>query len=322
MSTQAASPLARRIFAVSVAGQILLVLTGGLVRLTGSGLGCPTWPQCVPGSYTPVAHQAQSFHKYIEFGNRSLTFALGVVALACVVVAFAQRPRRRRLVGLAALQLLGIPAQAVVGGITVLTDLNPAAVACHFLVSMLLVVAAVMLYERSGEGDGPVRPLVRAEINLLGWGLIAVSGLVLVAGAVVTGTGPHAGDEKARRFGFDPKDVTFLHADLVFLLLGLAIALAVTLRVSDGPAVARARARGLLLVILGQGVIGYLQYFTKLPAAEVALHMVGACLVLVGAVRLRCALRTRDQLPPGAEAAVPEPQSRPRAGSSTTTSSA
>ncbi len=301
MSTQAASPAARRIFAAAVVGQVLLVLTGGLVRLTSSGLGCPTWPQCVPGSYTPVAHQAQSFHKYIEFGNRTLSFALAAVAVLCVLAAWRQRPRRRRLVGLAALQLLGIPAQAVVGGVTVLTDLNPAAVACHLLASMLLVAAAVMLYERSGEGDGPARPLARTEIRALGWAQLALGALVLVAGTVVTGSGPHAGDEKARRFGFDPKDVAFLHADLVFLLVGVALALAVTLRVADGPAVAKSRQRVVLAVLVAQGVLGYVQYFTKLPTAEVALHMVGACLTLITAIRVIYGLRTRDVAEPAGD---------------------
>ncbi len=295
----------RRVFAAGIAAQTGIVLTGGLVRLTGSGLGCPSWPECVPGSFTPVAHQAQSYHKYIEFSNRMLTFAVSAVVVACVVAALRHKPRRRPLVALAVAQLLGVPAQAVLGGVTVLTHLNPFPVAAHFLLSMVLVGLAVALYQRGLEGDGPVRGLVRPEVRWSAKVQVVVAAAVLAAGTVVTGSGPHAGDEHARRFGVDPRSATSFHTDLVFLYTGLAIGILVMLRILHAPVQARRRAWEVVGVVVLQAGIGYYQYFNGLPIAAVALHMLGACLVVITAVRLVYALRERPAVAPSGRPAVP-----------------
>lgn len=295
MDVNPSSPLARRLFLAAVVAQAGLVVSGGLVRLTGSGLGCPTWPQCATGSYVPVARQAQGFHKDIEFGNRMLTFVLLLLVASTIVAAWRQRPRRTPLVLLALAGLLGVLAQALIGGVTVLTGLNPYLVASHLLVSMGLIGAAVVLHHRSGEdGDAPAVPLVRAEVRWTGRAVVALAGAVVVAGAVVTGSGPHSGDADAQaRFGLDPRSVSWLHADLVIAFIGLTVALLLALRVTDGPPRARNAAGGLLLVSLAQGVVGYLQYFTGLPELVVALHMLGACLVWIASLQVLLALRRR-----------------------------
>lgn len=288
----------RRVFLAVVVAQVGIVITGGLVRLTGSGLGCPSWPECAPGSYVPVREQAEGYHKYVEFGNRTLTFVVTAVIVAGVVAALRHRPRRRPLVLLALVQLLGVAAQAVLGGITVLTGLHPATVAAHFLLSMALIAAAVTLYERSGEGDAAAVPLVRHEIRLLGVGLAIVTAAVVTLGTLVTGSGPHSGDEAASRFGLDPRTVAWVHADLVWLLVGLSVAMVLALALTGGPQAARRRAHVLVLVLFAQGTVGYVQYATDLPVPLVTLHMLGACLVVVAVTRLILGLRTRPSVVP------------------------
>jgi cytochrome c oxidase assembly protein subunit 15 len=274
--------LLRIALVVNLVMQVGIVVTGGLVRLTGSGLGCPTWPQCVPGSYTPVVRQPQGWHKDIEFGNRMLTFVVGVAGVAALVLTWRWVRRTgapRRLLALAAAPLLGVVAQAVLGGITVLTGLSPATVAAHFLLSMVLVCASTVLYLAVCV---PTRPApVRLEIVRLGWGVAAVAAVVLVLGTVVTGSGPHSGDaERPARFGFDPRAVSWLHADAVWLFVGLVVALLVALRLSSAPVASR-RATALLVVTLLQGLIGYVQYATDLPVALVAAHLLGASSLVV-----------------------------------------
>jgi heme a synthase len=294
--SSAVGPVTRRIFLAGIVAQAGIVVTGGLVRLTGSGLGCPSWPECVPGSYRPVPEQAEGYHVYVEYGNRLLTFVVTVVVAACVVAAWRHRPRRRPLVVLAGAQVLGVLGQAVLGGITVLTELHPATVAAHFLLSMVLLAVAVTLYERGNEtGDGPPVPVVRAELHWLGRGLTGLAALVLVLGTVVTGSGPHSGDADApARFGLDPKTMSWLHADVVLLFLGVTIALLLALRLTEAPPQVTRRTLLLLGVALGQGTIGYVQYFTGLPELVVAAHLLGACLVWIATVRLVLSLRTRS----------------------------
>ena len=264
----------------------LIVVTGGAVRLTGSGLGCPTWPECTDGSITPTPELAG--HGLIEFGNRVLTFALVVVAVATVAAVFLSV--RRDLRRLAVLSLLGIPAQALLGGVTVLTGLNPWTVAAHFLLSMVLMAIATVLWLRSRE-PGVGQLVVRRPFALLVTGIAATVAAVQVVGTVVTGSGPHSGDHGAGRTGFDPELVSQLHADVVFLLVGLTIALLVGLHATDSPGRVRRAARDLLVVELLQGVIGYVQYFTHLPALLVLLHMAGAVLITVYAARLVWSVR-------------------------------
>ena len=263
-----------------------IVLTGGVVRLTGSGLGCPTWPRCTDDSF--VTTPEMGIHGVVEFGNRLLTFVLTVLAVALVVVVF--RSARRDLRPLAVAAFLGIPAQGVVGGITVLTGLNPWTVAAHFLISMGLVALTTVLWLRSRE-PGVGQPVVGRPFRLLVGAVAAVTALVLAMGTVVTGSGPHSGDAEAGRTGLDAELVSHLHADAVFLLIGLTVALLVALHTTDSPGRVRRAARDLFVVQLAQGVIGYVQYFTGLPIVLVLLHMLGAVLITAYTARLVWSVR-------------------------------
>ena len=288
-----------------------IIVTGGVVRLTGSGLGCPTWPRCTEESFVTTPELAG--HGVIEFGNRLLTFVLTAVAVALLVAVL--RSSRRDLRPLAVLAFLGIPAQAAIGGVTVLTGLNPWTVAVHFLVSVVLTAVATVLWLRSRE-PGVGQPLVRRPIALLVGGVTAVTAAVLVLGTVVTGSGPHSGDVDANdvptgdRMGFDIQLVSQLHADVVFLLVGLTVALLVALYATDAPGRVRRAARDLLAVQLLQGVIGFVQYFTHLPVVLVLLHMLGAVLVTVSTARLVWSVRGPASELPVDSPAVPTAAAR------------
>jgi cytochrome c oxidase assembly protein subunit 15 len=264
----------------------VIVVTGGAVRLTGSGLGCPTWPRCTGKSLVPT--QELAVHGLIEFTNRTLTFVLTVAAVAVLVAVL--RSSRRDLRRLAVVSFLGIPAQALLGGVTVLTGLNPWVVALHFLLSMALVGVATTLWLRSRE-PGVGHALLNRGFGSLVAGVTAAVGAVLVVGTVVTGSGPHSGDPKAGRTGLDPLQLSQLHADLVFLLVGLTAALLVALHATGAPGRVRRAARDLLVVELAQGVIGFVQYFTKLPIALVLVHMAGAVLIAAYTARLLWSVR-------------------------------
>ena len=256
----------------SLVANIAIVITGGVVRLTGSGLGCPTWPRCTEESFTP--HGALDAHAAIEFGNRMVTFLIAAVAVATLVAAW--RLGRPTVTRLALVLALGVPAQAVIGGITVLTDLNPWTVSFHLVVSLAMICVAVVLLRRLAEPDGPTRRAVPESIEWLMRTTFVVGCVVLYLGTVVTGSGPHAGDAEAPRNGLDPRAMSQLHTDFVFLLLGLTVALVLVLRAVDAPPRARDAAHALLLVELAQGVVGFVQYFTGLPIVLVALHLLGA----------------------------------------------
>jgi cytochrome c oxidase assembly protein subunit 15 len=275
-----------RVALVNAVANGLIVVTGGAVRLTDSGLGCPTWPRCTGSSLVPT--RQLGVYGAIEFSNRMLTFVLTVAAVAALLAVF--RSARRDLRPLAVLSFLGIPAQALLGGITVLTKLNPWTVAGHFLLSSVLVAVSMTLWLRSRE-PGVGQLVVRRPVLGLVRGVAAATAAVLVVGTVVTGSGPHAGDAHSARTGLDPEQLAQLHADLVFLLVGLTAALLVTLRATDAPARVARAARDLLLVELGQGVIGFAQYFTHLPVVLVLLHVLGAVLVTAAATRLVWAVR-------------------------------
>ncbi|WP_341716760.1 COX15/CtaA family protein [Micromonospora sp. FIMYZ51] len=294
VTTSARSPvsttLLRRLAFASIVANVAIVGTGGLVRLTASGLGCPTWPRCTDESY--VSTPEMGLHGAIEFGNRLLTFAVGAIALAVLVAVLLHRPRRPGLLPLAIGVLFGIPAQAVIGGITVLTNLNPWVVGLHFLASMVVIAVAYALWRRIKDPDGPVVPTVPAPLRTLARLTVAVSASVLVVGTWVTGSGPHAGDHGAARNGLDPETISQVHADGVFLLLGLSVALVFAFRAVGATRAARA-ATVLVAVELGQGVIGFVQYFTDLPALLVGAHMVGSCLVLLASLGMLWSTRER-----------------------------
>ena len=285
------SPTAvRRVFLATLVANVGIVVTGGAVRLTASGLGCPTFPRCTDHSL--VVTREMGGHGLVEFGNRMLTFALSAVVVAAVVVAW--RAGRRDLRAAALLLFGGILAQAVLGGVTVLTGLNPVTVMAHFLLSVALIAVATRAHLLAAGQRVPPHREVHPAVLLGGRGLLAVTALLLLAGTVVTGTGPHSGDKNAtHRLPFDLVEVTQLHADLVFLLVGLTIGLAVALQATDVPPVLRRRVRVLLVVVLAQGLVGYAQYATDLPVALVAIHVLGACLVWVAALRLVLAMTTR-----------------------------
>jgi cytochrome c oxidase assembly protein subunit 15 len=270
-----------------------IVVTGGIVRLTGSGLGCSTWPECQPGSFTPVRTPESAYHDLVEFGNRTLTGVLGVLAILSVWAVVTSWPHRRRLHLVAYGVLGGVVAQAVVGGITVRTGLNPWTVMFHFLVSMLLIALSTALVrgasdEESGPGELTVHPLARR----LAWGTALVGLAVLVLGAVVTGSGPHSGDaDTPARTGFDPRFVSWMHADAVMFFSGLVIATLVAVRITGESDRAKRAWHAVLYVTIAQGFIGYVQYFSGLPVLLVLLHMLGASLLVV--VLTRGVLETR-----------------------------
>jgi len=257
---------------------ILIVVTGGAVRLTGSGLGCPTWPRCTDESYVP--HQALGINGAIEFGNRMLTWLLVAVAVACVVAAFGTADRRARW--LSVIIALGIPAQAVIGGITVLTDLNPWIVSVHLLVSMAIIGVCVVLVDhlRYAAPD-PAPPAVRR----LAWLLFGVGWVVLYLGTIVTGSGPHSGDLDSRRTGLDPQVLSQVHASAVYLLVALTVGVVALARRVGASGVAQVAAL-LLALEVAQGAVGWVQYLLDLPEALVAAHMLGAALTSAGLTRL------------------------------------
>jgi len=268
-----------RIYTLLVFLQGALIVTGGAVRVTGSGLGCPTWPECTPGSYTPVPNQAEGqLHAWIEFGNRLLTFVLLVTALAVFIIsvqATKLAPAKNRIRFLALLQILGILGQGVLGGITVLTDLHPLPVAGHLILSIFLVSGAISLRnEVIGIEKEIPSGLIKFLLPIYIWLTLAV----IIIGTIVTGSGPHAGDEQAQRFGIDARVISWLHADFVIALLILS-ALMYLIATQNGLKLLSRRIGFFLLIAIGQGSIGYIQYFTGLPEVLVAAHLLGATLV-------------------------------------------
>jgi cytochrome c oxidase assembly protein subunit 15 len=278
----------------NLVANIGIVVTGGAVRLTGSGLGCPTWPRCTDDSY--VAHGELGVHGVIEFGNRMLTFVLVALALALWVVMLLglvrtwRGERDWRPFWLATVVALGIPAQAVIGGITVHTDLNPWIVSLHLLVSMAIIGVCVVLLDelRGPRRDGSPR------LVLLSWAVLAVTWVVLYLGTVVTGSGPHSGDLDSRRTGLDPQVMSHVHAAAVYLLLAVTLGLAVAARRVGTPTLVRAVV--LLLVLeVAQGAVGFVQYFTDLPEILVGLHMLGAAVISASATWVVLAVRPRHR---------------------------
>jgi len=267
--------------------QSALVVTGGAVRLTGSGLGCPTWPTCTGSSITPIAHQAQgTLHSWIEFGNRLLTIALviaAVVALIATVKWSSTRADRRRVRWIAIWQVLGIFGQAILGGITVLTKLNPIPVSGHFLLSIVLIAGGQSLRHRMLDRPRVATLPITKKLVLV---VTALAALVVTVGTLVTGSGPHAGDIQAKRYPFSPREISYLHADLVIALICLAIGLLLVIRVGEAGDSQLRLTRALeifLITSLSQGFIGYIQYFTGLPEGLVALHLLGATMVWIAA---------------------------------------
>ncbi|WTM18182.1 COX15/CtaA family protein [Isoptericola halotolerans] len=281
----------------NVIGQVAIIVTGGAVRLTGSGLGCSTWPMCEPGQFTPVFHEAASYHPFVEFGNRTMTGVLSVIAVAVLLLVWTDRRRAETYRALGILPLAGVALQAVIGGIVVLLELHPGWVSLHFVLSAALVWVSAYLLHRHGEGDGPPRPVGSNAVLLLGRALGTLGFVVVVLGVIVTGAGPHSGDtEVGYRLAVDPLAMTRAHSASVWLFVGvLALLIVLLLRQPATDLVRRAR-RGawlLLAVTLAQGAVGYAQYFTGLPVLLVGLHMLGAGLLVWATANAVLRLRTR-----------------------------
>ncbi|MFF3890132.1 heme A synthase [Streptomyces sp. NPDC001914] len=284
----------RRAALAALVMAVVIVVTGGAVRLTGSGLGCPTWPKCTDDSLT--ATSAMGFHGAIEFGNRMLTYVLCAAVGWAIIAARSQKPWRRDLTRLGWAQFWIVMSNAVLGGIVVLVGLNPYTVAAHFLLSTALITVAALMWQRTREGDAAPRPLVGKSVQQLVWFLVVASVLLIAAGTVVTGAGPHAGDSsEVERIPVNWENVAKLHAVLAWIVVTLTFALWFVLKAVDAPQGPLRRTRDLFLILLAQGVLGYVQYFTDLPEALVALHMLGSCLVWIGVVRVLLSLRERPE---------------------------
>jgi len=279
--------LSHRLNQLALVLTALIVLTGGAVRLTGSGLGCSNWPECSAGHLT----SALQFHGLVEFGNRLVTVVLTVaVALAFLGTVF-RSPRRRDLVWLSGGLVAGVLAQAVLGGIVVYTKLNPYLVMVHFYATMLLLVDAVVLVHRSTReyGPGSGRLLIPRPLIRLYYGLFALLAIVIGAGTATTGAGPHSGDNNghdiAKRIPIALRDMAELHSSLALLLIGVTIGLVVALHVADVPERVRRAARILMAVMVAQAAVGYTQYFTHLPALLVEVHLLGVTALVIGSVQ-------------------------------------
>jgi cytochrome c oxidase assembly protein subunit 15 len=298
----------RRITLAAAVALATIIVTGALVRLTGSGLGCPDWPECSESRFVAVS----TGHEAIEQVNRLFTGLVAVAVIVAVLGSLVRVPRRADLTVLSLGLVAGVIAQVVLGGVTVLTDLNPVAVQGHFVLSIAILTDALVLHRRAAEEPGPYRSTVPLGVRrhvVAAWALL---GVAILTGTVVTGSGPHGGDEDARRFGFAITDVARIHSLTVLVTTGVLLLLA--LRIRRGPpwAVLGERLTGLLVAIVLQGTIGYVQYFSDVPVALVALHIVGVVVVWW----LACELLLATRRPVG----EPSPASAPSAGQSLTMS--
>jgi heme a synthase len=306
----------RRFALAAIVTNVTIVFSGGLVRVTGSGLGCPTWPTCDGQNLVPrPGGDHAGWQTAIEFGNRLLTFVVLAAAVAVFVQVRRTRPHPVSVERLAWALPAGVLAQAVMGGITVLTGLSPFTVAAHFLLSMVLISIAVAIHERVRPLTPDALPAPSAGIRHATTALLVVGAVVLVLGTLVTGAGPHAGDASTPRLGLDIRLLAIAHADAVWALVGLTVALvAVTWR-GTAPRLTKA-VRVLLLIEIVQGSIGYLQYALGIPEALVAIHILGAALMWTAATAVW--MRARP-LPTGvAHGERAEPATTPAAASPTT----
>jgi cytochrome c oxidase assembly protein subunit 15 len=269
----------------AVVALAFIIVTGGAVRLTGSGLGCPDWPTCARNRLVAP----WQYHAMVEFVNRTITGLVSVVVILAVLGSLVRRPRRRDLVWLSVGLVAGVIGQIVLGGLTVLFELRPGFVMAHFLLSMVLLADAVVLHHRAGRPAGPTRPAVGGDLLALGRLEVAAAGLVIVLGTVVTSSGPHGGDEHAERLPFLLTDVARLHGIAVMLLLAVTLVTLWRLRREGAPAELFRRGEVLLAVLVAQAALGYVQYFTGVPALLVGFHIAGAAALWVAVLRFHLA---------------------------------
>ena len=298
----------RIIAAAVVLTQGGIAVTGSIVRVTASGLGCPTWPQCFPGSFTPVAvSEVPVIHQAVEFGNRLITFLVVLTAALAVLAVFRAR-RRREVLVYAWLMPLSTVAQAVLGGITVLTGLLWWTVAIHLLVSMAMVWLSVLLFVKIGEPDDGVPerlvPIPLRQLTLLGGAALSV---VLITGTMVTGAGPHAGDKSidapVPRLELDIVTLVYRHSALVTAYVCLLIGLAFALLAVRAPRPVTLRVVVLLVLVAMQGMVGTVQFYSGVPAALVAVHVAGAAICTAATAALWASMRPRTIL----QGSEPEP---------------
>lgn len=289
------SPRAVRAIALAVVvGYALLVVTGGAVRLTDSGLGCPDWPSCYQHRLTA----ALSFHPMVEFLNRLVTIAVSVLSIAAFLFAWLRRPRRRDVWIPAAGLIVGLVAQIILGGLVVLFKLNPYLVAVHFVLTLAVLAVAIVMYHRAGVGDDRVgaapesatRWLVDRDLRILTTVLLCTLGLITAVGTVVTGSGPHSGGSDAPRIPLAFHSVAELHSDLGWLLLGLVGATVIAFRHAHAPESVQRRARTMFELVVVQGALGYTQYFLHDAAGVVEFHLAGVTLLWITAIGLYLSL--------------------------------
>jgi heme a synthase len=290
----------RVIAAIVIATQGGIAVTGAIVRVTASGLGCPTWPQCFPGSFTPVAvAEVPRIHQAVEFGNRMITFAV-VIAAALAVLAVTRARRRTEVLVYAWLMPASTVLQAVIGGITVLTGLLWWTVAIHLLTSMTMVWLAVLLYVKIGEpDDGVLSRRVAKPLRALTMLSAMTLAAVLVTGTLVTAAGPHAGDTSplrtVPRLEVEITTLVHTHSSLLVAYLALLTGLGFGLLAVQAPRSVLLRLGVLVLVVCGQAVVGTVQFFTGIPAALVALHVGGAAVCTAATAALWASMRERTQ---------------------------
>lgn len=300
-------PAYRRITVVAAVLLGVIIVTGASVRLTGSGLGCPDWPNCEPGSLVP--RSATDGHALVEFVNRVFTGAVSIAVIVCVLGSLLRRPRRADLVWLSIGLVAGVVAQAVVGGLTVLFELRPELVMTHFLLSLVLLTDAIVLVQRAGWTGAGATPVLDRRVAKLSWLMVAVTGAVVVTGTVVTSTGPHGGDEDAQRFGFEVGAVARIHGVTVVVFVGLVLLTVGLLRRTRAPEAVLNRLQVVLLVALVQAAIGYIQYLNDIPALLVGMHVAGATLLWTSVIWYHLRLVATDPAGSrprqGAEALLP-----------------
>ena len=285
------SPRAFRLIALAAVWALALtIISGAAVRLTGSGLGCPDWPSCTRTSLVAPLQ----FHAWVEFGNRLVNAFVTFASIGAFIAALLRTPRRRDLTLLSAGLVAGLIAEVVLGALVVEFKLAPGLVMAHFLVGIAFLAAAVVLHHRAALADDES---VNGKVALVGRAQVALSRLLLAAltvvvtlGTVVTSTGPHGGDPKARRFDFSLHSVAQLHGGAVEAFVGIVILTVWSLGRSGAPTPVIRRAQVLLIAVAAQAAVGYTQYFNGDPVALVAAHVAGASLVVIAALRFHLGL--------------------------------
>ena len=292
MRVPSLSPVAfRRITLVAALALAAIIVTGGAVRLTGSGLGCSDWPTCEPGK--PVA--PLEYHALVEFVNRMITGLVSISVIVAVLGSLIRKPRRADLVWLSLGLVAGVLGQIVLGGLTVLFELRPELVMSHFLLSMVILADAVVLYHRAGLPDGePTRPLTGAPVRIMGWVLVVAASVVLFTGTIVTASGPHGGDEEVQRLGVYLPTAARIHGISAMVLIAVIVVTFLIVNHDRSPHAVQRRLGTLLLVVIGQAAIGYIQYFNEIPPRLVAVHILGATAVWAATLWFLLGLRAAD----------------------------